>query len=330
MSTSGTVGSLSVDAGTFLDHAFLACGKPSSTVSGEMMRRAKERLYFLLWSLSNDGVNLWAIKKTIFNLAPNKSVIPMATGTVDVLNCLFRTLNAQVGTPSSGAGFQGVTLDAATVVRNVSGVFDTAGDVTLSVQASLDGITYQTLISLNPVSVDAGASFAIDVDNSLNARWWRIVDSSGTLIPITALRFRTVANELPSSKLNRDDYQQLPQKNYTGQQSLQFWFDKQINPQLWIWPMPQQEGSQLIVWEHSLIQDVGALTNQIAVPMRWYEAIISLLAYRVALIIPPVELPQGRLAELKQLSLEDKARASNGESDGSSSRMVPNMRAYTR
>lgn len=331
MATSGTVGQLNVDAATFIDHAFLMCGKMPATVSGELMLRAREKLHFLLWALANDGVNLWCIKKTVFNLQPNRQVIPMATGTVDVINTLFRTLNAQIGTPYvAGTDRQGVVLAAAQVVRNVSGTFSAAGTATLVVQASVDGVTWESLATLNPVTVEAGSAFAIDIDNSSLAQWWQLKDTSGTLIPVTELAFRTISNEIPCSKLNRDDYQQLPNKTFTGQQALQFWFDKQINSQLWIWPMPSVAGSQLVVWEHSLIQDIGSLTNQLAVPMRWYEAIISALAVRVAQIIPPVELPPGKLTELKVQEREDRVRANSGESDGSSYRLAPNIRAYTR
>lgn len=330
MATSGTVGQMSVESATFIDHAFLMCGKMSSTVSGELMQRARERFQFLLWALANDGVNLWCMKKTVFNLTANKAVIPMAVGTVDVVNALYRLLNALPGTPTVGAGFQGTVLDSATVVRNVSGAFTAAGTATMSIQYSADGITWADVTTLNAVLVENGSSFAIDLDNSFLARYWRVLDTSGTLIPISGLQFRTVAQEVQMSKENRDDYQQLPNKNSTGQQPLQYWFDKQINPQLWIWPVPQVAGQQLIVWEHSLIQDVGAFTNTVAVPMRWYEAIISLLAYRLALIIPPVELPQGKLAELKVLSIEDKRRAAQGESDGSSWSITPNVGVYTR
>ena len=330
MATSGTVATFSVNAAQLLDQAFLACGKQPSTVSGELLLRARERLQFALWALANDGVNLWAIKKTIFNLRANKSVIPMAAGTVDVINALWRTLNTSSGASSSGAGFQGFTFDAETVVKNVSGTFSLAGTVNLTLEASVDGANWTSLNDLNPVAVDASSSFAIDVDNSLSARWWRIRDRSGSLIPITGLQFRTIASEIECSKLNRDDYQQLPTKAATGDQPLQFWYDKQINPQLWIWPIPNRDTDQLIVWEHSLIQDVGALTNQIAVPLRWYEAVCSIIAHRIALIIPPSELPEGRLATLENLAINDKRRAANGESDGSATRMAPNLRGYTR
>jgi len=331
VATSGTVGQVTIEVATILDHAFGMCGKISSTVSGEMLQRARERLQFALWSLSNEGVNLWCIKKTVFNLTKYRSVIPMTVGTVDILNAMFRTLVAMTGaTPFSSAGVQGQVLAAPLVVRNVSGDFPTGGTVQLYVEASTDNISWDTIAALNSATVSAGSSFAIDLDNSALAKYWRVRDGTGTLIQIDNLRFRSILAETSTSKLNRDDFQQLPQKYYEGQQSLQFWFDKQVNPQLWLWPQVQDDDHQLIVWEQSLIQDVGLLTNTLAIPQRWYDAVISLAAYRIAMIIPPAELPEGKLQELQGISVADKRVAAGGESDGSSWRLTPRIRAYTR
>lgn len=331
MATSGTVGQLTVEVATILDHAFSMCGKISSTVSGELLKRARERLQFALWSLSNDGVNLWCIKKTVFNMTRYRSVIPMTVGTVDILNAMFRTLVPMTNAvPFASAGIQGMELATPTVVRNVSGDFPNAGLVQLYVEASADNLQWDQVAALNSAAVSAGSSFAIDLDNSTLAKYWRVRDGTGTLIQIDNLRFRSILTEISTSKLNRDDFQQLPQKYYEGQQSLQFWFDKQVNPQLWVWPQVQDDDHQLIVWEQSLIQDVGAMSNTLAIPQRWYDAVISLAAYRIAMIIPPAELPQGKLQELEGISAMDKRNAAGGESDGSSWRLSPRIRAYTR
>lgn len=331
MATSGTVGNVTIEVATILDHAFAMCGKISSTVSGELLRRARERLQFALWSMSNEGINLWCLKKTVFNVSRYRSVIPMTVGTVDVLNALFRELVPMVGaTPFSAPGIQGQALAQPLVVRNVSGEFPAGGTVQLYVEASVDNINWEQVAALNSATVSAGSSFAIDLDNSMLAQYWRVRDGTGTLLTINNLRFRAILSEIPTSKLNRDDYQQLPQKYYEGQQSLQFWFDKQVNPQLWMWPQVQDDDHQLIVWEQSLIQDVGSLTNTLAVPYRWYDAVISLAAYRIAMIIPPAELPEGKLQELQGISANDKRIAAGGESDGSSWRLTPKIRAYTR
>src|SRR5690606_12994520 len=101
----------------------------------------------------------------------------------------------------------------------------------------------EELVKLSPAEVNKiGAEFTMDLNNTVEAKFWRVRDWSGSMLPMAELLFRVSNTEIMADKLNRDDYQQLPNKAYTGQRALQFWFDKQINPQLWVWPVPERDG----------------------------------------------------------------------------------------
>ena len=163
-------------------------------------------------------------------------------------------------------------------------------------------------------------------------RYWRVRDTSGTLPTVGTLTFSTAPYEIPMAKLSNDDYAALPNKTFSvpsGSKSLQFWFDKQISPRLWIWPASQDSTDQIVVWSQRQIQDVGALTNTLDVPQRWLESIILLLACRCAVELPAGELPQGRLEYLEAKSAEHLAQAEDGESDGAPIRLSPNIAGYT-
>lgn len=331
MATSGVIGVKRFTFEQMLRLAFAACSKPISTVSGEVLQMARDRVQMMLWALSNNGVNLWCIRKNVFTLKAGQAVLPMAVGTVDVINALWRQLRELPGVASTGADFYRWTMLTPQYVRNISGTFTTAGTAELSVEASQDGgATWQNVTTLLPVDVEAGAAFSIDLDNSLLAADFRIVDGSGTLIPLSGVLFRTVLRELDIYKLNRDDYQDLPNKAELGERPVQFWYDKQINPQVWLWRVPQAGGDQVVVWSQSLIEDAGALTDELAVPLPWYLAIVAKCAEEVAFVIPAAELPPGRLAELQAKASVEYRTATNGESDGSSTSMLPNMAVYTR
>ena len=134
------------------------------------------------------------------------------------------------------------------------------------------------------------------------------------------------------AKLSNDDYVALPNKTFSvpvGSKSLQFWFDKQTAPRIWIWPASQGSVDQIVVWGQKHIQDVGALTNTLDVPQRWLESIILLLACRCAVELPTGELPPGRLEYLEAKSAEHLAQAEDGESDGAPIRLSPNIQGYT-
>lgn len=135
------------------------------------------------------------------------------------------------------------------------------------------------------------------------------------------------------AKLSNDDYVSLPDKSRTvpvGSKSLQFWYDKQITPRIWIWPASQGAVDQIVVWTHRQIQDVGALTNTLEIPQYWLESIIFSLAARCALELPSGELPAGRYEMLKAEAAESLAQAEDSQSDGSPMRISPRIACYSR
>ena len=330
MATTGTVDQTLVTVAEIIDLAFRRCGKVPSTVSGELLTDARLSLTLLLTNMVNRGISLWCLKKTVISTVPLKGVYAIAQGTQDINNALLRQLYAMVGTANSGAGYQGVVLTAAQSIRNVSGTFAADAVTNLVIEYSVDNTTWSQAAALSSITVTAGSTFAVDLDNTFLAQYWRVRDTSGTLVALTSLLFRTFQSELPMSQLNRDDYQNLPQKFTPGQLPLQYWFDKQLNPQMWVWPVPSIGGQQLVVWGQQLIQDVGSLSNNLAVPTRWLDSIVFTLAARLALIIPPSELPPGRLEYLDGKSSMAVLEAENGESDGSPMRLAPRIGGYTK
>lgn len=327
--TSGTVAQTQISVATLVDTAFRTAGKNPSTVSGELLEDALTRLYLVCSALANKGVNLWCIRKNVLNVILNSAAYPIAAGSDDVLNCLYRVLNTLSGTPISGVDYRGIQLDTPTAVQNVSGLFDAAGTTNMVVEYN-QGAGWVQMIAFGSATVEAGSDFAADFARPVVAAGWRIRDASGTNLVPSVVNFRTIFNELNMAQLNRDDYVNLPNKFYQGQKALQYWYDKQINPTLYVWPISNHPLDQIVVYQHSQIEDVGSMTNSLAVPARWYEALMLQLSARICLALPPNELPPGRLESVTALANEAVIDAGRGESDGSSFRLQPRIGAYTR
>jgi hypothetical protein len=332
MPTSGTVAQTQINVATLIDTAFRRAGKAPSTVSGELLNAAQNALYFLCAEMVNRGVNLFCVRKNILNVRAQTAAYSQSIGTDDILNVLYRTLQEPEGFPISGVDFIGVTLAAPVAITNVSGFFNAAGTTAMVVEYS-NGPSWQTLVAFGEASVDDGSDFASDIQRPVVAQSWRIRDASGNNLLPNTVRFRTVWNEVNMAQLNRDDYVNLPNKyntNYYGsQRGLQFWHDKQINPVLYVWPISNQTNDQIVVYQHGQIEDIGELSNELAVPARWYECIIFTLAMRLCLEIPPGELPPGRLEFITGQATYYTQEAGRGESDGSSYRMTPRIDGYT-
>lgn len=330
MATSGTVAQTQVSVETLISHALGRCGQLPSAVGGELLQRVREALYFLVSDMGNDGINLWCMTKSVMNVVPNKVDYEMPTGTYDVTNVLYRTLWTLLGAVVYSASAATVDLTETQPVDNVTGRFTAAGTASLAMEYSLDNITWVTLTTLQAITVVVGAVFVIDLDATANARYWRVRDTSGVLVAMTDVRFRKVNTEITMAQLNKDDYTNLPNKHYAGQRSLQYWFDKQISPRLWLWPMSNQANDQIVIWSASQVQDPGGLTNELAVPTRWYRSVVATLSHMTAFLVPATQLPTGRLVELKLDADECRLRASNGESDGSSYQLAPRIGGYTK
>jgi hypothetical protein len=335
MPTSGTVAQTQINVATLIDTAFRRAGKSPTTVSGELLGAAQNALYFLCAEMVNRGVNLFCVRKNILNVRAETAAYSQSIGTTDILNVLYRTLQEPEGLVTRGPDFVQIDLYTASVINNVSGYFDVAGTSQMVLEYKDIFGVWKTLVAFGAATVDDGSDFASDIQRPLIAKSWRIRDASGNEIVPKVARFRKVWNEINMSQLNRDDYVNLPNKyGYSGatsgsQRGLQFWHDKQINPVLYIWPISNQINDQIVVYQHGQIEDVGDLTNELAVPARWYEAIIFTLASRLCLEIAPAELPPGRLEFVTQQAGYYTAEAGHGESDGSSYKMTPRIGGYT-
>jgi hypothetical protein len=73
--------------------------------------------------------------------------------------------------------------------------------------------------------------------------------------------------------------------------------------------------------------DVGALTNELEVPQRWYEAVVMMLSHRMSLELPNV--PLGRVTYLENQAEKYLFIAEQEERDKSPMYFAPNISVYT-
>ena len=97
-----------------------------------------------------------------------------------------------------------------------------------------------------------------------------------------------------------------------------------------LWPVPNAaaEVMQVVVWAQRHIMDVGTMTQNIEVPQRWYEAIVAMLAARLAMEY--IEVDAGLIGMLDQKAKESLYFAQQEERDNSPMMILPNISMYTR
>jgi hypothetical protein len=312
--TSGDISVTAYDQTQLIELAGRRCGKLAGSMSAEEILYSQLELSMVLNQMVNEGVPLFTVNKQIYGLNINQYLLQLSPDTVDLQNVLYRynTLPSG-GTPSASTGNAANAFDqnlstaciqsvpngyieynfgTPVVIVTVGLLPNATGTLNPTYQYSVDGINWITSVAAASVSstYTAGQWYWLDVVSPQTAQYYRILETSGGTLNVTELVFGTQCNEIIISPLNKDDYQNLPFKNAVGQ-PLQYWFDRQIIPQMWLWRASQFSFNTLVIWSRRIIQNVGALTDSLEFPNRFLDYIIATLAIRMAMIIPGIDLP---------------------------------------
>jgi hypothetical protein len=203
-----------------------------------------------------------------------------------------------------------------------------SGTWSIIYEYSIDGSTWQTLVDLGSIVVVNNEWVWTDIDNGQNVGFYRIRAYSGTTLSLRELYFGNNSTEITMSRLNRDDYTNLPNKNFTANQPFQFWFNRTIpQAQIWLWPTPQNAFYQMTVWYSRQIMDVGDLYGELEVPQRWYMAVLCMLSHQMAQELPGVDL--NKIQYLEGQAAKYLSMAEEEERDKSPIYFAPNILPYT-
>ena len=328
MAFSNTVSQTVFNTRRVIDNAIRRCKVPAQQITSEHIDIANDQLYLFLSDLANQGAPLWCIEKQIYPMYDGVGDITMTDGTVDILNSNFRWLQPVTGSNLDTSTSRTVTFPSDTFVANV-GIFWSAAAVPVALERSDDNVTWTTIQTETPTA-SAGEWTWYDLDSSVAARYFRVRATTGTL-SFSQIYLANTPTEIPLARMNRDDYTNLPNKAFQSNRPLQYWFDRQVNnPIMHMWPVPNEAATvaQIVVWRQRYIMDVGSMTQEVEVPQRWLEAIVSGLAAKMALEL--VEADANLIPILDQKAAAALYIAQMEERDNSPMMIAPNISPYTR
>lgn len=328
MAYSGTVSQTTFNTRKVIEHAVRRCKVPAEQISAENVSIANDLLYLLLSDLANQGIQLWCVQKSIYPLYNGVSQVVTYEGTVDILNSNLRTLQTVTGVNTDTPTSRVINFGGATFVTTV-GIKWAGTPVPVALQRSDDGIAWTT-IQTETTTASAGEWSWFDLYSSVAAQYFRVLAGTGTL-DFDEIYTGNTPTEIPLARMNADDYTNLPNKSFQSNRPLQFWLDRQVqSPVMNLWPVPNSaaETSQIVVWAHRHIMDVGTMTQEIEVPQRWYEAIVALLASKLAMEMVEVDAQLVPMLDAKAAQALYIAQAE--ERDNSPMMISPNISMYTR
>ena len=327
MAYSGTVAQTTFDTRRVIENAVRRCKVPVQQITAETIDVAKDQLYLMLSDFANSKLPLWCVEKSIYPLYNGTSYINTYAGTVDILNSNLRWLQSVTGTDTVTTTSNTTEFDSATQVTTV-GIKWTSAAVDIELARSDDGVVW-TIIQTETGEVGAGEWAWYDLDVAVAASYFRVSAVTG-LLDVDQVYLGNTPTEIPLSRMNRDDYTNLPNKSFLSNRPLQYWLDrKAASPVLRLWPVPNAtaETAQIVVWAHRHIMDVGSLTQDVEVPQRWLEAVVAGLAAKLASELTEVDPAMIGILEQKAAAALYLAQAE--ERDNSPMMIAPNIAMYT-
>lgn len=350
MATSGTVGTTVVNVAGLIEMAYRKCGVETGKITAEATLSAKLNLYAYLSNLANRGVNLWCIERTLCNLNLNSPFITLPNGTIDTLQVLYRTMTRyNTGSGASSAGgdatfaFDGDVdtictqissngnisfANSSNVMISTVGVLPGADSVyDLVFEVSQDNVTWLEVQAFGEQAMVDNQWFWVDITVPVTAPYARIRETGGATLSTREVYFGGNPNEIMMARISLDQYSNLPNKYFPGTPT-QYYLDRQrLQPIINMYPVPTTVFALVSVWRHRMIQDVGALTDEIEVPQRWFQAIMYNLSLMLEEEKEQIDLNRQQALQLRA----DRAsrEAEMEERDKSPVMFAPNIRPYT-
>ena len=369
--TSGTVSATPYNLRKVLDHAFRRAGKSAEKVSAEQLSIATDIVFTVTSQWINAGFPLWTRQYLFLPVTIGSFDVPTPVGTVDIITAFWRILNPWRGDATLSTGADAAQLfagqpSADVVITGINpGVYvnflsamqvDTVGillggastvTAALEVQASSDGVNWTTVQTLPSTTYTPQVWQYFGLIPSVTTQFLQIVLPSASTWTLNQVNFGLAdSQDIPFGRLNIDDYYNLPDKQFQGDQPNSLFVDRQLNaPVLKIWPTPNVTAfynGTMTALVRRYIQDPGQLTNNVEVPQRWLEALQWGVAKLLMYELPDEEASsqqtsyftlmakQQRLQAVTQELTKAEALAWGEERDNSPVRIVPNIGGYTR
>jgi hypothetical protein len=147
--------------------------------------------------------------------------------------------------------------------------------------------------------------------------------SLGTdVIDILSAVVRRSGTDFSMSRVSRDTFTNIPVKTTTGRPT-QYFLDRQITPNLKIYPTPENSTDVIVYDALTRIQDADTQVNTMEVPFRFYPCLTAGLAYYIAMKRAP-----DRIQLLKTVYEEEFERAMAEDRDRSAFKVTPQLSYY--
>lgn len=356
MAYSNTQNQTKIKVAQLIEYAFRSAGKMAEDQTPQYIDAAKQALYYILQDLPNKGVNLWMLKEVLIGITNGQKVVDLPATTIGIraanwsyqvtpaiaealplantnaYKVFDETLTSYATSLTGANNWFGASYSSGQTIVNVgfNAYVSGGGSATynLILESSNDGITWSTIETLPTTVLQDGKWAYYPINTTVPYKFYRLRETVAPTFSLRQITFNYVQQVIPMAPLNRDDYFNLPQQAFASNRALQYWFDKQIDPNIRIWPVPNNDFQMLQMVLELQPWDVGSLTNELYIPNRWLRAVQSMLSHELAMQVPGTDL--ARIQYLEAQAMKHLQSAENGEEDEAPIFFRPNVSYYTR
>ena len=147
-------------------------------------------------------------------------------------------------------------------------------------------------------------------------------DLGTDIIDVLSVVVRRDNTDFSVERISRDTYLSIPNKTTEGRTN-QFFLDRQITPNLKIWPVPENSTDVIYYDAVTRVDDADTQVNTLDVPFRFYPCLAAGLAYYIAMKKAPE-----RIQLLKAAYEEEFQRAMTEDRDRASFNVVPQFEYF--
>ena len=358
MAYSGTYNKTKITVDQLISYAFRDAGRTAEEITPEYSDAGKQALFYILQNSANRGINIWLQQNVVMGAQTDQQWLTMPANCVDVLEAnwvyavtpsitaalpldnvdspaLFnQSVNSDLNlhaTSTLAENWFGASYSPGTRIFYVGfNAYSPAGltDYNLDLEVSNDGITWDVWESF-PTQTLADRQWAyFTINATQNFYYFRLKNRDTTTFSLRAIQFAQSQQVIPMARLNRSDYWSLPNKQFQSQRSLQYWFNRQIDPQLYLWPVPNNNFQVFQFILDIQPQDVGSLTNELYVPDRVIPYVQAALSHKISMQLPGIDMT--RVGYLEKLALQARTEFEEEDRDKSPIYFQPNIAPYTR
>ncbi len=142
------------------------------------------------------------------------------------------------------------------------------------------------------------------------------------LIDVLSASLRRSNTDYSMNRISRDEYLSIPSKA-TEARPTQFFVDRQITPEIKLWPVPENSTDVIVYDCLTRMNDADNYNNKLQMPFRFYPCLAAGLAYYIAIKKAP-----DRIQVLKAIYDEEFERAQAEDRDRASFSVTPNLQYY--